>query len=99
MAVAYRVARHHTGHPSHFVQQADLRLARCGDVVQPRVLDHLGHVAADGAARPQAEKPLMDRAHITQDPFPVYDGRGLERIRQEVGEDVAREVDGTNQFE
>jgi hypothetical protein len=55
-AVADGMARDHTRHPAHFVQEADLRFAGLDDMVQPRVLDHFGHVPAHAAARRKPKK-------------------------------------------
>jgi hypothetical protein len=98
-AVADRVARDDARDAAHFMQQADLRLAALDHLVQPRVLDHFCCVAAHAAAGPQAEEALVDRAHVAHDRVAIDHRQRLEGIGQEVGEDVAREIDRADEFE
>ena len=98
-AVADRVARDDARDAAHLMQQTDLCLAALDHFVQARVLDDLGRVAAQAAAGPQAEEALMHRTHVAHYGVAIHHRQRLERIGQEVGQDVAREVHGTDEFE
>jgi hypothetical protein len=50
-------------------------------------------MAVDAKTRLDAEEALMHGTHVAQDARPVDNDQCLERVGQEMGEDVARKID------
>ncbi|MNT34508.1 hypothetical protein D3C72_1704940 [compost metagenome] len=92
VAIEDRQPRHHARHAVHLLQLGHLPLAGRYHLLQLRVLDHRCHIPPDRLAMLEAEKALMDRAHVSDARRRIHHDHRLVGIGNEMPEDVRRRI-------